>query len=256
MSSAPQTEPFHAEGTVGPDGRRVGVLLSHGFTGSPASMRPWAEHLHALGYTVSVPRLPGHGTRWQDLNQTTYDDWYGEISEAFDKLNASCDVVVAVGLSMGGSLVLRLAAERGRDVAGLVLVNPAVNSARWDVKLLPVMKHVLGSFPGIGNDIKKPGGNEYGYDRTPLRAAHSLMTGWKRLRPLLPQVTQPILMLRSRVDHVVDPSSARIIASSVSSREIDERTLENSFHVATLDNDAPEIFDASAEFIARVTAQT
>jgi carboxylesterase len=55
------------------------------------------------------------------------------------------------------------------------------------------------------------------------------------------------------VDHVVDPSSGRIIASTVSSRDVTERILENSYHVATLDNDAPTIFEESARFVRRVT---
>ncbi len=249
------TEPFFADaGPSAPDGQRVGVLLSHGFTGSPASMRPWAEHLHDQGYTVAAPRLPGHGTRWQDLNQTRFPDWYAEVERTFEKLRANCDQVVVAGLSMGGCLVLKLAAERTREIAGVVLVNPAVNTTRKDVKLLPVLKHVVPSFPGIANDIKKPGMDEQGYTKTPLRAADSLMQGFKEVQALLPQVTQPVLLFRSREDHVVDPSSGRIILTTVSSRDVEEVVLENSFHVATLDNDAPAIFSASADFVRRVTA--
>ena len=154
---------------------------------------------------------------------------------------------------MGGALALRLAADRGREVAGIVLVNPAVSTERKDVLALPVLKHVVRAFPGIANDIKKPGVEEYGYTRTPLRAAHSMMTGWKSLREDLPKVTQPMLMFLSTEDHVADPSSARIIRGAVSSRDLSERMLENSYHVATLDNDAPIIFEESAQFIRRVT---
>jgi carboxylesterase len=66
-------------------------------------------------------------------------------------------------------------------------------------------------------------------------------------------VTQPLLLFRSAEDHVVDPSSARIILTRVSSTDVTERILENSYHVATLDNDAPAIYEESAEFIRRVT---
>ena len=253
MTVAPHAEPFFADATPGADGQRVGVLLSHGFTGSPASMVPWAEHLAAQGYGVAVPRLPGHGTSWQEANRTTWADWYGEVDRAFEKLAADCDQVVVGGLSMGGGLVLELAANRGRQVAGIVLVNAAVNTLRKDVLALPVLKHLLGSFPGIANDIKKPGVQEHGYGRTPLRAAHSMMGGWKQVREDLPKVTQPILLFRSAEDHVVDPSSARIIRSQVSSRDVTERILEDSYHVATLDNDAPLIFSESADFVRRVT---
>lgn len=231
------------------------MLLSHGFTGSPASIRPWGESLAARGYAVEVPRLPGHGTSWQDMNKTTWADWYAEIQRCFDKLDAENDAVVVCGLSMGGALVLRLAADRPNRIAGVVVVNPAVGTERKDVLLLPVLKHVIGSFPGIANDIKKPGIEEHGYTRTPLRAAASMFAGYKALRADLPQITAPILYLRSSVDHVVDGLSERVILSRISSRDVTRTALEDSYHVATLDNDAPTIFDSSADFIARVTAQ-
>ncbi|MGH3509532.1 MAG: alpha/beta hydrolase [Nocardioidaceae bacterium] len=252
MPLAPHAEPFLADARPGQDGRRVGVLLSHGFTGSPASMVPWGRFLAEKGYAVAVPRLPGHGTTWQEMNRTTWADWYGELDRAFDKLLANNDSVVVGGLSMGGALALELAADRGREVAGIVLVNPAVNTTRKDVLALPVLKHVVRSFPGIANDIKK-GGEEYGYTRTPLKAAHSMMTAWRSVRSDLPKVTQPLLLFRSAEDHTVDPSSAKIILGSVSSRDVTERLLDNSYHVATLDNDAPAIFAESAEFVERVT---
>lgn len=229
------------------------MLLSHGFTGSPASMRPWGEYLAALGYSVAVPRLPGHGTSWQEMNDTTFDDWYTEIERAFEKLRANNDAVVVAGLSMGGALALRLTAEHPGEVAGLILVNAAVATNRKDVLALPVIKHLIGSFPGIANDIKRSGVEEHGYTRTPLKAAHSMMQAWKPLRAALPAITCPVLFFRSAEDHVVDPSSARIILGSISSRDATERILENSYHVATLDNDAPAIMEESAEFIRRVT---
>jgi carboxylesterase len=235
-------------------GRRVGVLLSHGFSGSPASMRPWGEYLGSRGYGVQVPRLPGHATTWQELNTLTWDDWYGEIARAFDQLCLDHDAVVVGGLSMGGALALRVTADHPDRVAGVVLVNPAVATERWDVKLLPVLKHVVRSYPGFGNDIKKPGADEHCYERTPLKAIHSLMRAWKPLIEDLPKVTAPILYFRSTEDHLVDGASQPIITSRVSSREIIERPLPESFHVATLDNDAELIFEESAAFIARVGA--
>ena len=249
--AAPLSLPARPEAT---GGRRIGVLLSHGFTSGPSSMRPWGEALGARGYAVEVPRLPGHGTTWQELNRTRWEDWYAEVTRAFDRLRGQTDAVVVGGLSMGGGLVLRLAADRPAEVAGLALVNPAVNIDRKDVKLLPVLKHVVPSFSAIGNDIKKAGVVEDAYARTPLKAADSMLKGYKALRADLATITSPILVFRSAEDHVVDPSSARIIASSVSSRDYEERLLEDSYHVATQDNDAERIFTESAEFISRVTA--
>ena len=254
MPVDPHAQPFFSDGVPDEsDGQRVGVLLSHGFTGSPASMVPWGKYLAELGFAVAVPRLPGHGTTWQEMNTTRWPDWYGEVVSAFEKLRSNCDQVVVGGLSMGGGLVLKLAAERGNEVSGVILVNAAVASSNKQLLAVPVLKRIIPSMPGIGNDIKKPGADEHGYDRTPLKALGSMVAGWKEVRRALPAVTQPILLFRSAEDHVVDPSSAQIIQSQVSSREVTERVLENSYHVATLDNDAPAIFEESAEFIRRVT---
>jgi len=248
-------EPLHVQAR--PEltgGRRIGVLLSHGFTGSPASMRPWGKHLGGLGYGVVVPRLPGHGTSWRDLNTRTWDDWAGHLLETFDELRAQHDAVVVAGLSMGGALVLRLAADRAGEVAGVVVVNPAVATRRLDVKLLPLLKHLVPSMPGIANDIAKPDVSEHGYTRTPLKAAHSMMRAWPPLIVDLPKVTAPLLYLRSDVDHVVDHLSEPIIWDGVSSTDKTRVALPESLHVATLDHDAPTIFAESAAFVARVTA--
>ena len=252
MTVDTHAEPFLSDGSPDSPRGRTGVLLSHGFTGSPASMRPWGEYLAGLGYAVSVPRLPGHGTTWQEMNTTTWADWYGELQRAFEALAARVDAVVVCGLSMGGALALRLAADHPGRVAGLVLVNPAVTSDRFDVKLLPALKHVIPSMPGITNDIKKAGVQEHGYTRTPLKAADSLFRSFKVLRGDLASVTCPVLIYRSSVDHVVEPSSVRIIKASIGSAEVREETLTNSYHVATLDNDAEQIFAGSADFVERV----
>ncbi|WP_299923917.1 alpha/beta fold hydrolase [uncultured Nocardioides sp.] len=249
---APMSTPAQPELT---GGRRIGVLVQHGFTGSPASMRPWAEHLAARGYAVEMPLLPGHGTRWQDMNKVTWADWVATVEGALDKLAAENDAVVAVGLSLGGALCLRLAADHGEDLAGVVIVNAALDTMRKDAVLLPVLKHVVPAFPGIRNDIKKPGMDEIAYPYIPLKAAAEMSAGWVELRRDLPRITIPVLYFRSKVDHVADISSSKAINAGLSSKDFEERVLEDSYHVATLDNDAPRIFAESAEFIERVTAQ-
>jgi carboxylesterase len=249
---APMSVPAQPEKT---GGRRVGVLVVHGFTGSPASMRPWAEDLAGRGYAVEMPLLPGHGTRWQDMNRVSWADWVATVEHAFDKLAAENDAVVAAGLSMGGSLVLRLAADRGEELAGVVLVNAAVDTLRKDAVLLPVLKRFVPAFPGIRNDIKKPGMDEIAYPVIPLKAAHEMSRGWAELRRDLPKITIPVLYFRSKEDHVADISSSRAINAGLSSKDFEERILENCYHVATIDHDAPRIFAESAEFIERVAQQ-
>ncbi|RYP85684.1 alpha/beta fold hydrolase [Nocardioides guangzhouensis] len=233
--------------------RPVGVLLLHGFTGSPASIRPWAEFLATRGYAVDVPLLPGHGTRWQDLNRTTWREWYDEAERGLDRLLVDNHRVVVGGLSMGAALALMLAAKRGPDVAGVISVNVSVDNRDWRRHLLPVLRRVTKSFPGIVDDIKKPGQTELGYDRLPLDASASLLDFYRALQPLLPQVTQPLLILCSSEDHVADPGSHRAVLESVSSIDVIEKVLPDSYHVATLDNDAPTIFEESVAFVHATT---
>lgn len=241
----PGAEPFCADG--GP----VGVLVCHGFTGSPWTVRPWAEHLAAAGFTVRAPRLPGHGTTWQDLNRTGWRDWYGEVERAFDELSGRCTEVFVTGLSMGACLAFRLAQTKGDAVSGLVVVNPSLAPDTRLFILAPVLKHVLPSLPGIAGDIKKPGGDERGYERVPVRAAATLPPLWKLTARHLGEVSQPLLVYRSTVDHVVGPASMRVLTAALPAAEV--RPLPDSYHVATLDNDAPEIFAGTVAFIARHT---
>lgn len=230
-------------------GGPVGALLCHGFTGTTQSMRPWAKHLAAAGLTVVAPRLPGHGTRWQDMNRTRFSDWYGELARAFDELRGRCSAVFVMGLSMGGTLSLRLAEERGDQVAGLVVVNASLATDRKDARVAPLLSKVVASFPGIGSDIKKPGVTELAYDRIPLKAVGSLQAAWPVVRRDLHRITCPVLVFRSREDHVVPPISGRLLVEGLAGRTVEERVLEDSYHVATLDNDAPAIFAGSLGFV-------
>ena len=240
----PGAEPYTADG--GPHG----VLLCHGFTGSPAALRPWAEHLAGQGYTVRLPRLPGHGTTWQEMNSTTWRQWYDEVDGALTDLRGRCDWVAVAGLSMGGALALRLAEQRADDVGAVVVVNPAIGLKRLDLKLLPLLRRVSASFPGISNDIRKPGQDEIAYDRVPLHAMASQLELWRDVRTNLGRVTAPLLYFRSLTDHVVDGLSQTAVLAGVSSTVRRFVELPDSYHVATLDNDAPLIFQQSVEFLA------
>ncbi|MFD6424077.1 alpha/beta hydrolase [Streptomyces sp. NPDC060198] len=248
MPVLPGAEPFRHEGG------EVGVLLCHGFTGSPQSLRPWADYLAARGYTVSLPLLPGHGTRWEDMAVTGWQDWYAEVDRELRVLRERCARVFVFGLSMGGALALRLAARHGDAVAGLVLVNPANKVHGLSAYALPVARHLVRTTKGLAGDIALEGGHEVGYDRVPLHCAHSLRRFLRIVDTELPQVTQPLLLLHSSQDHVVPPADTARVLSRVSSRDVEEVLLEQSYHVATLDHDAERIFDESHRFLARLAS--
>ncbi len=248
----PGAEPFEFPGS-GENGR-TGVLLVHGFTGTPMSMRPWGEHLAAEGFAVSCPLLPGHGTRWQDCNASTHEQWMTAVEQAFDELAGSCDRVFVAGLSMGGTLATRLAELRAADVAGLLLVNPALFTQRLDARLLPLIARLTPSWTPIASDIKKPGVTELAYPRLPTRAMMQLRRLWALTRADLQRVTVPTIVFHSIEDHVVEPANSEVLLTSISSADTTEVVLRDSYHVATLDNDAPQIFQRSVAWIRERTS--
>jgi carboxylesterase len=243
MPVMPGAEPFSR------DGGTTGVLLCHGFTGSPQSLRPWAEFLADAGLSVRLPRLPGHGTTWQELARTRWEDWFAEADRSFDELRAVSEEIFVMGLSMGGCLALRLAELRGPAVKGLVLVNPSVAADTWLFSLAPVMKLVVPSLKGIGSDIKKDHAAELSYDRTPVKAAATLPGLWQITQAELGKVTAPVLVYRSTVDHVVGPASLKVLRAALPPGQLEVRECADSYHVATLDNDAQAIFTGSLEFV-------
>ena len=243
MPVLPGAEPF------GQLGGPAGVLLCHGFTGSPQSLRPWAQYLAGAGLTVALPRLPGHGTSWPEMARTRWEDWYAEVDRAFDKLQERTDEIFLAGLSMGACLALRLAELRGAAVRGLVLVNPSLTADTKLFWLAPVLKLVVKSLPGVVSDIKKEQVTELGYGRVPVKAAATLPALWRITVRHLDQISQPVLVYRSTVDHVVGPASMRLLQAAVPAAQLEVRDCPESYHVATLDNDAQAIFTGSLEFI-------
>ncbi|MGF1647040.1 MAG: alpha/beta hydrolase [Kineosporiaceae bacterium] len=248
MPIQPGAEEFRATGG------QVAVLVLHGFTGSPRSVRPWAEGFAAAGITVHAPRLPGHGTSWQELNRTRWQDWYAVAEAALDRLRTDGHEVVVAGLSAGGGLAVRLAETRPDDVRGLVVVNPSVRGADPMLRLLPVIRWVLPSVGAIGDDIARPGVSEGAYPRTPLHAAWSLTRMWREVQADLHRVRSPVLVFVSAVDNVVPRVSTTTLVSGVSSPDVTVVELTRSRHVATLDHEADLVVEQSVHFVRRVTA--
>jgi len=158
------------------------------------------------------------------------------------------------GLSMGGALALRLAQQHPDAVDGLVLANPAVRIDDPRLKALPVIRWVAPWLPPVGNDIKKPGVTEDAYHRIPPHALHSMLAGYREVVADLGRVTQPLLLFRSPEDHVVPATSSAAILQGVGSADVAEVLCEDSYHVVTLDNDAPRLFEQSVRFAERVAA--
>ncbi len=242
----PGAEPLSVTG--GP----VGVLVLHGFTGNPSSMRGLAEAFVAAGHTVEMPRLPGHGTHIDDMLETTWADWSAAAEAALVDLESRTDQVVVAGLSMGGSLTAWLA-TRHPELAGIICINPAV--APQDDLLAVVTEMVAAGqtvMDGIGSDVADPDVVESAYPQTPLRPLMSMFEVAEGIVADLPKVECPLLLFTSPQDHVVPPTDSDLLAASVSG-PVERVSCDRSFHVATVDLDKEMIFERSVEFVARVT---
>ena len=233
-------------------GGRNGVLVIHGFTGSPQSMRPVADALAGAGFTVELPLLPGHGTAIEDMLPTRWSDWSGAVESAYLDLAGRCEAVAVTGLSMGGTLACWLA-ERHGELRGVALVNPLVTAPDQSIVDLLVSMRDEGSelAPGIGSDIAKEGVVELAYDATPVKAALSLFEAAAEVGAGLGKVEVPVLLMSSPQDHVVDPTSGDVLAERVGG-PLTRVALERSFHVATLDHDGELVASKVVEFMGEV----
>ena len=233
-------------------GGKIGVLLIHGFGGSPVSVDPWAQALHGEGFTVSVPRLPGHGSSWIDLNKTTYDQWFAEVNKEFTRLQSECQRIFVAGFSMGGALALRLAQIRGSEIEGLLLVNPVVHDHRKIMKLVPLLRWITPSLKGGPTDVAAANPPLHSYRRIALKALHSARKLWRIAERDLYLVDLPLFIGYSPQDHVVDPKNSETIIDNVSSIDIREVIFERSFHNVALDYDADLLNHESISFIRQV----
>jgi carboxylesterase len=233
----------------------VGVLVLHGFTGSPQTMRLVADALVAAGWSVELPRLPGHGTDVEEMLTTTFDDWSAVVESTFVDLASRVRSVVVVGLSMGGTLAAWVVARHPSEVAGAVFINAAV--APIDPAMLELVDQMIEAgetvAPGVGSDIADPDASEDAYEGTPLVPLKSLAAAVLDLEPRLGSITCPVLIMTSPNDHVVEPKASDLLAEAVGG-PVERVTLERSFHVATLDYDKQLVIDRTIEFVQRVTS--
>jgi carboxylesterase len=230
---------------------KIGIIFVHGFTGSPLGMRPWAEFFHQKGYSISVPLLPGHGTKPEDLNRVKWEQWPAKVEEELDWMHSLGMTVFICGLSMGGGTTLNVCLKHSSSIAGIVLVNPMAH-----VKFVPPhIAWLISRFQkmrdSVGDDIKKPGVTEYGYDSLPAVGVYQLIKMLSYNRKRLHDVTTPMMLFHSKDDHTLPVTNTEIIMKGVGSIEKQRIELVNSYHVATLDYDQEIIFENSLLFVQK-----
>lgn len=232
-------EPFFFEGN------HVGILVSHGFTGTTQSMRALGEAFAKEGFTVCGPRLKGHGTHYEDLEQTTFEDWIASLEEGYQKLKERCETIFVTGLSMGGTLTLHMA-EKHPDIKAIIPINAAIEIPTLEgVKNLEEVRYL----DAIGSDIKKPEAKELAYEKTPVKAVNELIKLMDHTKRGLFNISCPALIFVSDEDHVVPPINSYLIYDNIFSEVKEIVRLKNSYHVATLDNDQTKIIEKTIEFI-------
>jgi carboxylesterase len=232
----------------------IGVLLVHGFTGSPPSMRPWGEFLNSKGYTVRVPLLPGHGTKVEHLNHTKWEEWPAKVTYELSELQKTCDTIFLVGLSMGGGTVLHVAESNDEALAGIILVNPMIHVKGVPVELAFFLSRLQKLRTSVGDDIKRPGITEWGYDALPTRGVYQLLKMLRVTRRNLGKITVPVQLFHSVEDHTLPVANTEIILAGIASKNKSRIELVNSYHVATLDYDQELIFQNSLTFIEGLTS--
>ncbi|TKD72424.1 alpha/beta hydrolase [Pseudalkalibacillus hwajinpoensis] len=236
-------EPFHMEGN------QIGVLVLHGFTGSTQSMRGLGEELASEGYTVCGPRLKGHGTHYEDMEQSTYKEWIQSVEEGYQWLNERCEQIFITGLSMGGTLTLYLA-EQHPEVKGIMPINAAID--------LPELEQMRGKveprfLDAIGSDIKAEGVEELAYEKTPMKSIQEILQLIDLTQNELGSIKMPALLFKSLEDHVVPPENTERIYEGISSEDKEIIELTDSYHVATLDHDKGEIAEKCKAFIKKLS---
>ena len=238
--------------TIG-DGR-TGVLTAHGFTGTPYEMREMAVLLADTGYRVTNVKLPGHAEDEAALAATRWPDWWNGLRRAYLDLAAECDRVFVCGLSMGGILGLHLAAHY--PLAGAVIYVTPMFLDNPELKFIRALKYLRPIQPKGDSDIRDPearaahphcGG-------TPLACVESLLQMMRHVDEDLPEVRCPLFLIYSRGDETVPYRNLAHVAARVSSPDVTRLTVENSGHVVTVDQDKQQVFDATLEFLQRVSA--
>lgn len=240
------TEPFYWEGHG--DMKGTGILMIHGFTGSPSEFRRIGYTLRDKGYTIQAVRLPGHGTTPEEMRHTGWTDWYGHVLECYDELAAKCKRVVIMGHSMGGLLALKLAGER--SAMGIIsLATPIYLTSRKSA-LAVVLQYFI---PYIAKKPKKKNSTlldeSCAYTKTPIRCVVSLRRLVKQVKGLISEVNAPIWIGQGNKDGVVHPSSAAFLQERIGS-EVKELHLYNeSSHGLLLDQERERIYEDISAFI-------
>ena len=227
-------------------GNKVGVLLIHGFTGSPAAMRGLGKYLNEIhGYTTLGIRLPGHGTHVDDLRRPEWRDWVIAVEDGLNLLRGMCDQVYVAGISMGGVLTL-IAASRYRVQGVAALSTPYGLTGDWRVRFMRPISLFVPKFKkpaAVGNRAE----TSYAYF-VPHAIAEAAELA-KLMQESLPKINIPVLLIQSRGDKVIEQNALDLISEQLHRLHPETLWLERSGHVITLDVEHEIVYERVGQFI-------
>ncbi|HEU4563613.1 MAG TPA: alpha/beta fold hydrolase [Gemmatimonadaceae bacterium] len=235
-----------------PGGRAV--LLLHGFGDTPHTMRYLAADLHARGWAVHAPLLPGHGRTMRDFALSGAGEWLDAARDALRALRERYETVAVVGLSMGGALATLLAAEWD-DLPALVLIAPYLDTtpgvrrvARWH-RALGVCTAYLRSRGERSIHDPEESARALSYRATTPRLLGELARLADRARASLGRVTAPTLVVQSREDNRLSPAVAERAFAALGARDRRLVWLEGCGHVVTVDHGRERVFELVREWL-------
>ncbi len=222
---------------------RSGVLVLHGFTGTPWEVEPLVVSLRQAGHLVECPALPGHCTSPEELARTSWRAWQGAAEAAWARLARRSARRAVVGFSMGGLLAIRLAAAHA-DVAALVTVGTPIAVPSWAERVARWLSHLgpRAALPKLrGSDVRDPAARAASpsYDRIPAAAVVELIALARAARADLAHVRSPALVVHARRDHTSPYAQAAQLATRLGSADVYLLTLAESFHLTFVDVEAP-----------------
>tara|TARA_R110002096_G_scaffold436051_2_gene666309 strand:+ start:55006 stop:55776 length:771 start_codon:yes stop_codon:yes gene_type:complete len=231
----------------------TGVLLLHGYSSSPAIVRPMGEYLADCGMRVVAPLLPGHGTSPQDLNKRTWRELADAAANELYALQAQCDHVFVGGLSMGGLLALHLG-QRCTGIHGLIPMAAALYAKSAMRYLLPFVRHFVSTIPkskdpGISIEDLSCAPLLWTYDRQALHFVAQLFALMEDVQRNMHKLEQPLLIFQGEHDKTVPMKAAWEIAEKSSSRDTELVVLPHSGHCLTIDGERQQVFEKSAQWI-------
>jgi len=216
------------------EGGDEAVLLIHGFTGITEEFTYMMNRIHEAGYTVSLPRLPGHGTNRFDFHESDWRDWLRKVTDEYLHLKTLYSKVYIAGLSMGGVLTLLLAEKF--DPEKIALLAPAMSIRNRKFYWTRFLKYFIRYNPGSWKPSDEESeeriaiGKEY-WQQNNLAKVSDLLTLQNMARKNLAHVSSPALTIVSLGDKTVPPEAADIIENGISSPQKKRIILENSPHV-------------------------